>query len=560
MVYRKHGQTWHRVLYNPIGAVLRRGRTRFTQSIPEPAPERNVVHHPPLAEPHLALERAPARARPLPRDTQAELLMGAHNAATDGRQEPKGDAMLGARMIPSRARRCALLTAVTAGLVVPVAPAQGARVSADFFSPSGNIQCEMLHPVVICSTLKPFRRVDMDIHGGLHRCRVKIRCERAHGDVIGNGRHPRGRRKPRRREAFGGGAKGDRTPDLLAASQTLSQLSYGPGCRPRLAWRRADGFCSSAASRSSLAACGGGGSDTSTTAGATATATPTTSGTSFADRPVNATRHDVPDHQRPPSDGHQTAVMSDGTKLAYTLVLPGRLRPRQDVPGAARAAARRPGSGDHRRRRRPGLEGRGEEARLGRRVAGGAGRAVLRAGRRRSTSRSSSRRCTRCSTPEGGKVHLAGVSNGGLSAYRAALDHPDAVLRPADVPGHAAGAVGRRGEAEAPAGGRLGGRARLRLAGGGRGDDREAEVARRRRADHGRAGRDATSWSRSAARSTSTGSSSTARRTDRRAHSARMRRRIPSRGQTPGSLTRTERARVARRGTVRAQDARKRAR
>ncbi len=24
------------------------------------------------------------------------------------------------------------------------------------------------------------------------------------------------------------GAKGDRTPDLLAASQTLSQLSYGP--------------------------------------------------------------------------------------------------------------------------------------------------------------------------------------------------------------------------------------------------------------------------------------------------------------------------------------------
>ena len=85
--------------------------------------------------------------------------------------------MLGARMIPSRARRCALLTAVMAGLVVPVAPAQGARVSADFFSPSGNIQCEMLHPVVICSTLKPFRRVDMDIHGGLHRCRVKIRCQ-----------------------------------------------------------------------------------------------------------------------------------------------------------------------------------------------------------------------------------------------------------------------------------------------------------------------------------------------------------------------------------------------
>ena len=30
-----------------------------------------------------------------------------------------------------------------------------------------------------------------------------------------------------------GGATGDRTPDLLAASQTLSQLSYGPTDRAR---------------------------------------------------------------------------------------------------------------------------------------------------------------------------------------------------------------------------------------------------------------------------------------------------------------------------------------
>src|SRR4051812_19384102 len=36
---------------------------------------------------------------------------------------------------------------------------------------------------------------------------------------------------------FRSGAKGDRTPDLLAASQTLSQLSYGPGDVPSLAWR-----------------------------------------------------------------------------------------------------------------------------------------------------------------------------------------------------------------------------------------------------------------------------------------------------------------------------------
>jgi hypothetical protein len=39
---------------------------------------------------------------------------------------------------------------------------------------------------------------------------------------------PPSERKARAGEA-GYGAEGDRTPDLLAASQTLSQLSYGPG-------------------------------------------------------------------------------------------------------------------------------------------------------------------------------------------------------------------------------------------------------------------------------------------------------------------------------------------
>ena len=33
------------------------------------------------------------------------------------------------------------------------------------------------------------------------------------------------------RECGDGGAKGDRTPDLLHAMQALSQLSYGPGTR-----------------------------------------------------------------------------------------------------------------------------------------------------------------------------------------------------------------------------------------------------------------------------------------------------------------------------------------
>lgn len=38
--------------------------------------------------------------------------------------------------------------------------------------------------------------------------------------------------------------------------------------------------------------------------------------------------------------------------------------------------------------------------------------------------------------PEGGKVHLAGVSNGGLSAFRAAIDHPDLYLDLLAFPGN----------------------------------------------------------------------------------------------------------------------------
>ncbi len=38
-----------------------------------------------------------------------------------------------------------------------------------------------------------------------------------------------GRKGPNRYFTPGGGPKGIRTPDLLAASQTLYQLSYGPG-------------------------------------------------------------------------------------------------------------------------------------------------------------------------------------------------------------------------------------------------------------------------------------------------------------------------------------------
>jgi pimeloyl-ACP methyl ester carboxylesterase len=43
---------------------------------------------------------------------------------------------------------------------------------------------------------------------------------------------------------------------------------------------------------------------------------------------------------------------------------------------------------------------------------------------------------TRWYPPEGGGVHLAGVSNGGLSEWRYALDHPDRVLSLLAAPGY----------------------------------------------------------------------------------------------------------------------------
>ena len=164
------------------------------------------------------------------------------------------------------------------------------------------------------------------------------------------------------------GAKGDRTPDLLAASQTLSQLSYGPGDAPRLAWRHE----AAAARRGRVGARGvrpGAAPDAGALHGARG------AGTTSARAP-DAARQRRPGRRRPP-DG----VMSDGTKLAYTLVLPGRLRclrrrTRCCSPSRPAGRIRRPPTAVVDRR----LEAGGEEARLDRRLAGRAGRAVLRPG------------------------------------------------------------------------------------------------------------------------------------------------------------------------------------
>jgi|tagenome__1003787_1003787.scaffolds.fasta_scaffold20873668_4 hypothetical protein len=59
--------------------------------------------------------------------------------------------MLGARMNPSCARRCALLTAVVAGLVVPAAPVHAATI--EFLISVGS--CDMSPTVVFCNSNNP---------------------------------------------------------------------------------------------------------------------------------------------------------------------------------------------------------------------------------------------------------------------------------------------------------------------------------------------------------------------------------------------------------------------
>src|SRR5882757_5602428 len=78
------------------------------------------------------------------------------------------------------------------------------------------------------------------LHGGWHRWRTiaaprpvekrRSPCGNSQGEVVEKS-VSLGKRKSPLLGALESGAEGARTPDLLAASQTLSQLSYGPASR-----------------------------------------------------------------------------------------------------------------------------------------------------------------------------------------------------------------------------------------------------------------------------------------------------------------------------------------
>jgi poly(3-hydroxybutyrate) depolymerase len=159
-----------------------------------------------------------------------------------------------------------------------------------------------------------------------------------------------------------------------------------------------------------LAACGGGGSDPVTTAAPTAVAVPA-------------------------GEGHQTATMSDGTKLAYTLVLPAGFDGAKTYPVLL---ALPPGGQDQEvvdnvidRVWKPEAKKRGWVV-----VSPVAPGALFYDPASAKYLPELVAQITKISPPEGGKVHLAGVSNGGLSAFRAALDHPELYLDLLTFPGY----------------------------------------------------------------------------------------------------------------------------
>jgi pimeloyl-ACP methyl ester carboxylesterase len=169
-----------------------------------------------------------------------------------------------------------------------------------------------------------------------------------------------------------------------------------------------------------LAACGSGGSD----AGPPAPSTPPAgAGTTSAAIAATSTAA-APAPATPTGDGHQTAIMSDGTKLAYTLVLPAGFDPAKTYPVLL---ALPPGGQDQEttdsvvdRVWKPEAKKRGWVV-----VSPVAPGALFYDPASAKYVPELVAQMEAMFHPEGGKVHLAGVSNGGLSAYRAALDHPE---------------------------------------------------------------------------------------------------------------------------------------
>lgn len=181
-----------------------------------------------------------------------------------------------------------------------------------------------------------------------------------------------------------------------------------------------------------LAACGGGGSDEATPTVAPASATEggatvlTSTGSAAAAGGIAAAT--------PTTEGHQVAVMPDGTELHYTLVLPDGFDPAKTYPVLL---ALPPGGQDQ-----EVVDSvvdrvwKDEAKRLGWVVVSPAAPGAL------FYDEASAKylpdlvaQMEAMFRAEGGKVHLAGVSNGGLSAYRAALDHPELYLDLLTFPG-----------------------------------------------------------------------------------------------------------------------------
>lgn len=162
-----------------------------------------------------------------------------------------------------------------------------------------------------------------------------------------------------------------------------------------------------------LAACGGGGPDATAPAASTAAATVAS----------------------PADQGHRTAAMSDGTRLAYTLVLPDGFDAAKSYPVLI---ALPPGGQDQEvvdsvvdRVWKPEAKQRGWVV-----VSPVAPGPLFYDPAAAKYLPELVSQVTATYPPEGGKVHLAGVSNGGLSAFRAALDHPELYLDLLAFPGY----------------------------------------------------------------------------------------------------------------------------